>query len=61
MDNKTIVSVFVIEIYVDINFCDQIRRQARLRREYLFRKAQEEQKRAVNEKKQQIKRSLDGH
>jgi len=36
-----------------------IRRQQRIRREYLYRKALEEQKRAVTEKKEKLKKSLD--
>ncbi|XP_060108524.1 U3 small nucleolar ribonucleoprotein protein IMP4 [Heteronotia binoei] len=36
-----------------------LRREARQRREYLFRKAQEERLRAVEEKKEKIKKALD--
>ncbi|XP_073991738.1 U3 small nucleolar ribonucleoprotein protein IMP4 isoform X3 [Rhodnius prolixus] len=36
-----------------------LRRQARLRREYLYRKAIEDRKRVIQEKKERIKRSLD--
>lgn len=39
----------------------QIRRQQRIRREYLYRKALEEQKRAVTDKKELLKKSLDGY
>uniref|UniRef100_A0A0K8S4Z8 Brix domain-containing protein n=1 Tax=Lygus hesperus TaxID=30085 RepID=A0A0K8S4Z8_LYGHE len=39
-----------------------LRRQARLRREYLYRKAIEDRKRVIEEKKQRIKQSLEtGH
>lgn len=38
----------------------QIRRQQRLRREYLYRKTLEEQKRTVTERKDKVKRALDG-
>ena len=36
-----------------------LRRQARLRREYLYRKSVEEQKRTVVEKKRRLKTALD--
>jgi len=36
-----------------------LRRQARLRREYLYRKSVEEQKRSIADKKQRLKKSLD--
>ena len=38
-----------------------IRRQQRLRREYLLRKSLEEQKRIITEKKQTVKKSLEGN
>ena len=38
----------------------QIRRQARLRREFLYRKGVEERQRAIQEKKDRLKRALDG-
>nr|XP_056705858.1 U3 small nucleolar ribonucleoprotein protein IMP4 [Euleptes europaea] len=38
---------------------EPLRREARQRREYLFRKAQEEKLRAVEEKKEKIKKALD--
>ena len=36
-----------------------LRRQARLRREYLYRKSVEEQKRTIVEKKRRLKTALD--
>ncbi|XP_072026379.1 U3 small nucleolar ribonucleoprotein protein IMP4-like [Amphiura filiformis] len=36
-----------------------LRRQARLRREYLYRKSQEEQDRIINERKRKVKEALD--
>ena len=38
----------------------QIRRQARLRREYLYRKGVEERQRAIQDKKDRLKKALDG-
>lgn len=38
----------------------QIRRQQRLRREYLIRKSYEEQKKLITDKKQRVKNALDG-
>lgn len=38
-----------------------MRREARQRREYLFRKAQEEKLQAVEEKKEKIKKALEGN
>lgn len=38
----------------------QLRRQVRLRREYLYRKAQEDRLRTIEEKKQNLKSALDG-
>ena len=40
-------------------FTFQIRRQARLRREYLYRKGVEEREKAIQEKKDRLKRALD--
>lgn len=37
-----------------------MRREARQRREYLYRKAQEEKLHAIQEKKERIKKALDG-
>ena len=39
----------------------QIRRQARLRREYLYRKGVEERQKAIQDKKDRLKRALDGN
>uniref|UniRef100_D6RCI8 IMP4, U3 small nucleolar ribonucleoprotein n=1 Tax=Mus musculus TaxID=10090 RepID=D6RCI8_MOUSE len=36
-----------------------LRREARLRREYLYRKAREEAQRSVQEKKERVKRALE--
>ena len=41
-------------------FFFQIRRQARLRREYLYRKGVEERQRAIQDKKDRLKKALDG-
>lgn len=38
-----------------------LRRQARLRREYLYRKSLEEKQRAIQEKKDRLRKSLDGN
>lgn len=38
----------------------QLRREARLRREYLYRKAREEAQRAAREKKDKVRRALEG-
>jgi len=38
-----------------------IRRQARLRREYLYRKGVEERQKAIQDKKDRLKRALDGN
>uniref|UniRef100_UPI00398ED72D U3 small nucleolar ribonucleoprotein protein IMP4 n=1 Tax=Pristiophorus japonicus TaxID=55135 RepID=UPI00398ED72D len=40
-------------------FGNMLRREARLRREYLYRKAQEDQLRSIEEKKQKLKCALD--
>ena len=37
-----------------------IRRQARLRREYLYRKGVEERQKAIQDKKDRLKRALEG-
>ena len=39
----------------------QIRRQARLRREYLYRKGVEERQKAIQDKKDRLKKALDGN
>lgn len=38
----------------------QLRREARLRREYLYRRAQEESQRAAQERKDKVRRALQG-
>lgn len=38
----------------------QIRRQTRLRREYLYRKALEDKEKSIHERKRKIKEALDG-
>ena len=38
----------------------QIRRQTRLRREYLYRKALEDKEKSVHERKRKLKAALDG-
>ena len=38
----------------------QIRRQARLRREYLYRKGVEERQKAIQDKKDRLKKALEG-
>lgn len=38
----------------------QLRREARLRREYLYRKAREEAQRTAQEKKEKVRRALEG-
>jgi len=38
----------------------QLRRQARLRREYLYRKGVEERKKSTQEKKERLKHALEG-
>lgn len=38
----------------------QLRREARLRREYLYRKAREEAQRSAQEKKEKVRRALEG-
>ena len=39
----------------------QIRRQARLRREFLYRKGVEERQKAIQDKKDRLKKALDGN
>ena len=39
---------------------DQLRRQARLRREYLYRKSAEERERSIYERKKKLKAALEG-
>jgi len=51
-------------MFNEINFyliLFQIRRQARLRREYIYRKSIEDRERTIQEKKQKLKHSLDGN
>lgn len=38
----------------------QLRREARLRREYLYRKAREEAQRSAQERKEKVRRALEG-
>jgi hypothetical protein len=38
----------------------QLRREARLRREYLYRKAREEAQRSAHERKEKVRRALEG-
>ncbi len=38
----------------------QLRRQARLRREYLYRKGLEERERAIQERKDKLKKAVQG-
>lgn len=38
----------------------QLRREVRQRREYLYRKAQEDRLRTIEDKKQNVKKALDG-
>lgn len=38
----------------------QLRREVRLRREYLYRKAQENRLRTIEDKKQKVKKALEG-
>ena len=44
-----------------MQFYHQLRRQARLRREYLYRKGVEERERAIQDKKDRLKRALDNN
>ncbi len=41
-------------------FCVQLRRQARQRREYIYRKSIEDREKTIAEKRQKIKSALDG-
>ncbi len=56
---------FII-IFCEIQVCDkctyvfQLRRQSRLRREYLYRKGVEERERIIQDKKDRLKRAVEG-
>ena len=52
------VCVHVYALYV--HMCVQLRRQARLRREYLYRKSVEDKERSVLERKRKIQDSITG-
>ena len=41
--------------------CLQLRRQARLRREYLYRKSVEDQQRTILERKRKIQTAIEGN
>ena len=40
--------------------CPQLRRQGRLRREYLYRKGVEQREKAIQDKKDRLKRAIEG-
>lgn len=44
----------------NIYICSQLRRQARLRREYLYRKSQEDKERSILERKRKLRDALEG-
>ena len=44
---------------VGVFMCFQLRRQARLRREYIYRKSVEDKERSIQEKKDRIKHALE--
>ena len=47
-------------IWVFLFFYKQLRRQARLRREYLYRKSTEDKERVTYERKKKLKTALEG-
>lgn len=47
-------------LFPALNVVLQLRREVRLRKEYLYRKAQEDRQRSIEEKKQKLKSALDG-
>ena len=52
---------YFADLFIGVSyFCEQIRRQARLRREYLYRKSTEEQERTTYERKKKLRVALEG-
>ena len=49
--------------YITLTYgmCLQLRRQARLRREYLYRKSVEDQERTILERKRKIQTAIEGN
>ena len=45
--------------HVDFSTVEMLRRQVRLRKEYLYRKSLEDQQRRIADKKKKLKRALD--
>lgn len=58
------VELLKIVVFLEITCVNvttlQLRREVRLRREYLYRKAQEDRLRTIEEKKQKLEGALDG-
>ena len=58
MENFLVALIYSKSRILLISF--QIRRQARLRREYLYRKGVEERQKAIQDKKDRLKKALEG-
>ena len=58
-----IIIIMYMYMYITLTYlmCLQLRRQARLRREYLYRKSVEDQERTILERKRKIQMAIEGN
>lgn len=60
LENKSSISRSLRPVLIILCYFQQLRRQARLRREYLYRKSLEEKERTIYERKKKLKAALEG-
>lgn len=60
LENKSSISRSLRPVLIILFYFQQLRRQARLRREYLYRKSLEEKERTIYERKKKLKAALEG-
>lgn len=60
LENKSSISRSLRSVLIMLFDFQQLRRQARLRREYLYRKSLEEKERTIYERKKKLKAALEG-
>ena len=60
LEDKSSISRSLRPVLIILFYFQQLRRQARLRREYLYRKSLEEKERTIYERKKKLKAALEG-
>ena len=60
LEDKSSISRSLRSVLIILFNFQQLRRQARLRREYLYRKSLEEKERTIYERKKKLKAALEG-